>query len=212
MSEMITNKTENPAPVPDVVDNIEFTCHELATEYINGLDDPDLIKDNNGLFVDMLKYIYREYVSIILNNNNGYNNRYDYKTIDILFNTYTQLVYKYKKNKQPNIVEFTVFINIDRQVLYNLKNGLIKKSSDIDIQNAKRWFSECENSLLNNDSVASIFKLKAMFNYNDNLAPIPIELQGPAMTAAELPDLSIAKIANNAGNDPKKDKRKQPKS
>ena len=48
-------KTADPAP--DVVDNIESRCLELAREYINTLDDPEEIKSNNGLFVGMLKYI-----------------------------------------------------------------------------------------------------------------------------------------------------------
>ena len=180
----------------DVISVIESNIYELVDKYINELSDPEELKDNNGLFVDMLKYIYRYYVSILLDNNDKYNNRYDYSLLNKLFNIYTQLVYRYKKNKQPYINEFCIFLNIDRSILYSIRNGSIKKASSTDISNVKRWFAECEQSLLNTDTVGSIFRLKSMFNYNDNLAPVPIEMQNQTLTANQLPDLS--------GNDNKK--------
>jgi len=145
--------------------------------------------------VGMLKYIYKYYVSVLLANNNGVNNRYDYGLLNNLFNIYTELVYRYKKNKQPYITEFCIFTNINREVLYNIRYGLTKKASYIDIQNVKRWFTECEQGLLNTDTVGSIFRLKSMFGYNDNLPQVPADQLGPVMAAGELPDLSIAKIA-----------------
>ena len=180
----------------DVISVIESNIYELVDKYINELDNPEELKDNNGLFVDMLKYIYRYYVSVLLDNKDKYNNRYDYDLLNKLFNIYTQLVYRYKKNKQPYINEFCIFLNIDRSILYSIRNGSIKKASPTDIANVKRWFQECEQGLLNTDTVGSIFRLKSMFNYNDNLAPVPIEMQNQTLTANQLPDLS--------GNDNKK--------
>ena len=177
---------------PEVVDNLEQRVKELATQFINNeLDNPEDIYNNNGLFVLMLKYIYRYYlVDILRNNDNRYANRYDYRVLDKIFWIYTDLVYKYKKNTRPNIVEFTVFTRIDKNILYNAVKGHIKKLTSTDIDYIKSWFSECENSLLNTDNVFSIFLLKSQYGYNDNLQSVPLELQNNVLTPDSLPDLS----------------------
>jgi hypothetical protein len=195
-----------PAPDVDVVDVIEYNINELVNQYIDTLNDPEEIYQNNGLFVDMLKYIYKVYLGDILNNKT-YNAgvRYDYSLLNKIFNIYTSLVYRYKQNKRPSILEYSLFVNIERHVLYNIANGITKKATPDDVHNVKSWFLECENQLTNGSSVFEIFLLKSQYRYNDNLAPIPIESQGPALSAGELPDLSIAKIANKSENDPKKD-------
>lgn len=180
---------------PDVVNDLEFNINELANEYINNLDDPEGIYNNNGLFVGMLKYIYKNYLCIVLDNNKGGANRYDYKVLNNIFNIYTDLVYRYKQNKRPSILEYTLFTHVDRNILYNAAAGLTKKLSQEDVDNIKRWFTECENQLTNGSSVFEIFLLKSQYRYNDNLPQIPIEQAGPVMAAGELPDLSIQKIA-----------------
>ena len=201
--------TVSDTAAPDIVDGLEMAINDVAIEYINNLDNPDEIYENNGLFVGMLKYIYRQYVFSILRNNKGVNNRYDYKLLDNLFNIYTDLVYRYKKNKQPYINEFCIFLNLNRDNLYNIRYGNVKKATPDDIQSVKRWFVECEQGLLNTDSVGAIFRLKSMFNYNDNLAPVPIGLQAAALTADQLPDFKQLNIAKNALPDNKTDNKKQ---
>lgn len=191
----------------DVVSDIESHVQELVEKYISELDHPEDIYDNNGLFVDMLKYIYRYYVIVLLNNGE-YKDvlRYDYKVLNDLFSIYTSLVYRYKKNKQPYINEFCIFVNIDRTMLYRIRQGDIKKATSTDISNVKRWFQECEQGLLNTDSIGSIFRLKSMFNYNDNLAPVPIEMQNQVLNANQLPDLSAKSseklLADSQGSKP----------
>lgn len=193
MGKQADKKTESDTGSnTDVINELEYNINELVDRYINELGDIEQLKDNNGLFVDMLKYIYRYYVQSLL----GDITRYDYKLLNDLFNIYTSLVYRYKKNKQPYINEFCIFVNIDRTMLFRIRQGDIKKATPDDIHNVKRWFQECEQGLLNTDTVGSIFRLKSMFNYNDNLAPVPIELQNQTLTANQLPDLS--------GNDNKK--------
>lgn len=199
-------KTPDIMPAPDVVDMLRENCFQLARDYINNLDDPEEIYNNNGLFVDMLKYIYYSYIGDVLNNkSNSTGVRYDYKLLNKLFYIYTSLVYKYKQNKRPSILEYSLFVNIDTHIFYNIANGLYKKATSEDIHNIKMWFKECENQLTNGSSVFEIFLLKSQYRYNDNLAPVPIESQGPALSAGELPDLSIAKIANKSENDHKKE-------
>ena len=191
---------------PEVIDKLEARCLELATEYINELEDPEDMKTNNGLFVDMLKDIYNKYLIDVLQNNHDVNNRYDYKTLDKIFNIYTKLVYRYKQNKRPNILEFTIFTHINRQTLYNAVYNHTQKLTNMDIQMVKRWFTECENCLVNGNSVFEIFLLKSQYRYNDNMQAIPIESQGHIMSAAELPNLGIdtAIIDNNTQSDVKK--------
>ena len=188
--------TAGKDPAPDVADVLNTNIYELVEKYINELKDPNEIYINNGLFVDMLKYIYKYYLGpAVLKNNRGTGNRYDYILLDNIFSIYTELVYKYKQNKRPSILEFTLFTHTDRQILYNAAAGLTKKLTQLEIDNVKRWFTECENQLTNGGSVFEIFLLKSQYRYNDNLAPIPIQNQGAILSAGELPDLNNRKIA-----------------
>lgn len=82
-------------------------------------------------------------------------------------------------------------------------NGTTKKLTSDDIEMVKRWSKECENQLTNGSSVFEIFLLKSQYRYNDNLAPVPIESQGPALSVGELPDLSGDNVQKIAKNDPK---------
>lgn len=181
----------------DVVDNLENTCFEIASEYINALDDPAEIRENNGLFVDMLKYIYKQYLGYVIGNANNTYIHYDYGLLDRIFNIYTSLVYKYKQNKRCSILEFTIFVHVDRQTLYNAIHCQTKKLSASEVDMVKRWFCECENTLTNGNGVFEIFLLKSQYRYNDNMAPLPVESQGPAMAVNELPDLSTCQIATS---------------
>lgn len=181
----------------DIVDALESRVFELAQDYINALDDPGEIYQNNGLFVDMIKRIYRYYLGDIIGNNKGnsYNYKYDFVLLNRIFFIYTSLVYKYKQNKRPSILEFSLFVNISRQCIYNMVHGLNKRATMEEIDMVKNWFLECENQLTNGGSVFEIFLLKSQYRYNDNLAPLPVESQGGVLGVSELPDLNIAKIA-----------------
>ena len=183
----------------DVLTEIESHVFELVEQYINALDNPDEIYNNNGLFVDMLKYIYKYYISALLGNNNSYGNRYDYKVLDELFSIYTTLVYRYKKNNRPLISEYCIFTHVSENTLDRIRCGSVKKISDGDIENVKRWFTECKNALANGSNVFEIFLLKACYGLNDNLAPIPIDIQNVALSAKNLPDLSKAEEKTPAG-------------
>lgn len=174
-----------------VVNKLEADIAELVEQYIQTLDDPAELKENNGLFVDMLKYIYKHYIRFILDNDtNKGANRYDYKLLDDLFNIYTELVYKYKKNKRPLISEYCLFIHISDDTLYNIRYSRNDKVTQADRDNVKRWYMECQNALKNGGSVFEIFLLKACYGLNDNLAAIPIEAQGQALSINQLPDLT----------------------
>mgnify|MGYP007122035402 CR=1 FL=1 len=63
---MARNNVPVPAVDPEVVNNMEYKCMELANDFINTLDDPKEMKTNDGLFVLMIKEIYRKYLIDIL--------------------------------------------------------------------------------------------------------------------------------------------------
>lgn len=196
--------TDSKNAAPDVVDSLETSLFETAQEYINKMDDPEEIYKNNGLFVDMLKYIYKYNLVYVLKNDQGTANRYDYGLLDKVFNIYTSLVYKYKQNKRPSILEFSIFTHISNESLYSSMRGDRNKLTSKDLENVKRWVKECENSLTNTDSVFSIFLLKSKYGYNDNLGTVPYENQGPALIASELPDLGPKKLTEGDHEKPEK--------
>jgi len=212
MAKSDTKKTpetvENNGTAPDVVDNLDITCHEIALEYINTLDDPNELKDNNGLFVGMLKYIYKNYLGDIIGNKNNTYIHYDYDLLDKLFYIYTDFVYRYKQNKRPTIIEFSLFVGMDRNTIHNAAFGLTKKLTPQQVSKCKRWYSECESCLVNGSSVFEIFLLKSQYRYNDNMAPVPLESQGPALSVQELPDLGSCQnaISDKTGDDHNKGK------
>lgn len=207
----MTEYSDNLIPDVGVVDGLKVAVDEVAQEYINNLENPAEIYENNGLFVDMIKYIYKVYIGDVIGNNknNTYGFKYDYDLLDKIFDIYTSLVYKYKQNKRPSILEFCLFVNISRQAIYNIIHNGNKQVTPAQVDRVKSWFLECENQLTNGSSVFEIFLLKSQYRYNDNLSPVPIESQGPALIASELPDLSTCQNAISGPKDPKKDKDKQ---
>ena len=207
----MTEYSDNLIPDVGVVDGLKVAVDEVAQEYINNLENPAEIYENNGLFVDMIKYIYKVYIGDVIGNNkkNTYGFKYDYDLLDKIFDIYTSLVYKYKQNKRPSILEFCLFVNISRQAIYNIIHNGNKQVTPAQVDRVKSWFLECENQLTNGSSVFEIFLLKSQYRYNDNLSPVPIESRGPALIASELPDLSTCQNAISGPKDPKKDKDKQ---
>lgn len=191
------NQVEKIQPDPaDIEDTLQVNVMEIVKEYIDKLENPEEIYNNNGLFVDMLKYIYMHYLGdVIGNKHSSYNFKYDYELLNKIFYIYTHLVYTYKQNKRPSILEFSLFVQMDRTSIYNTANGYNKTLTPDVVNMVKKWYTECENQLTNGGSVFEIFLLKSQYRYNDNLAPIPIENQGATLAVNELPDLGIQKIA-----------------
>ncbi|MCM1221742.1 MAG: hypothetical protein NC548_45450 [Lachnospiraceae bacterium] len=199
-----TDKAENGA---------EIYAHKikaLADEYINTLDNPDDIYNNNTLFNGMIKYIYINYFK---------HNKIDYGDIeylDNLWNIYTSLCYKY--NKYPTIIEYCLMININRETITSWKNGDTREyiyytmsgerikdlpgwklghpgeeyrqeSSAKHSNTVKKWLAECENNLFRGaaegNKVGCIFALKANYGYTET-APIPV--QNPHQIASRTPE------------------------
>lgn len=194
-------------------DGQEIYTHKiksLADDYINTLDNPEDIYNNNTMFNGLIKYIYNNYFKF---------NPIDYadiEYIDSIWDIYTSLCYKY--NKYPTIIEFCLMINISRDTVNSWKNGdtreykyytkggeLIKdlpawklnhpneeyrqESSTSHSYTVKKWLAECENNLFRGaaegNKVGCIFALKANYGYTET-APVPV--QNPHQMASRTPE------------------------
>lgn len=112
-----------------------------ADLYAESLHDIDMLyAPNNNLFTGMIKYI----------NNNMHFDKSIYDSIDILdeiWNTYTQLVYKY--NQKPTIEEYCILIGIHRDTIYSWLNNETRKDDYSEKLSAtrsdtiKKWQEEC---------------------------------------------------------------------
>ena len=173
-----------------VQDNIEIYTNKiylLADEYINTLNDPDSINNNPSLFTGMIKYIYK-----YLFKNNPINND-DIKTLDDIFNIYTELCYKY--NKRPTLLNFSLLVGINNDTFNAWKNEEYRRgengASSEHSRTVKKWLSECESSLLDGaterNSIGCIFALKANYGYTET--PQRVEIvngQQPEQIAADI--------------------------
>lgn len=188
----------------------------LADEYINNLDNPDDINNNNTLFNGMVKYININYFK------HNPINYADIEYIDSIWDIYTGLCYKY--NKYPTIIEFCLMIGISRDTLWDWKketsraykyytiNGTEIKdlpawklnhpneeykqqSSTSHSDTVKKWLAECENNYVRGaaegNKVGCIFVLKSNYGYTET-APVPtVNKNQQVLTAEELPRLDV---------------------
>jgi len=113
------------------------------------------------------------------------------------------LVYKYKWNNKPFIVEFSNLTGINKDTFYNWLNG-IDYNNNLGGGNSageyltpersaivQKWINTCEQALLNgSDTIRDIFILKAKHNYRDNNNDINITVNHKQVISADdLPDL-----------------------
>lgn len=200
-------------------DGQEIYTHKiksLADDYINTLDSPDDIYNNNTLFNGLIKYISLNYFKF---------NPIDYadiEYIDSIWDIYTSLCYKC--NKYPTIIEFCLMININRETVTSWKNENTRnykyyttdgeeikdiagwklnhpnekyrqELSSSHSNTVKKWLAECENNLFRGaaegNKVGCIFALKANYGYTET-APVPVQNANQRVLAMdELPKLSL---------------------
>lgn len=197
-----TIRAENGAEV------YENKINQYADEYINALSDPESINNNPSLFTGMIKYIYKYLFKPgkkdkVLSNSNS---NLDLSNIDLLndiWGIYTDLCYRY--NKRPTILNFSLMIGIDNTTILSWKDGEYRSggegASSERSRTVKKWYSECESSLLDGaterNSVGCIFALKANYGYTET--PQRIEITGSGAPALSQND--IKQIADMATND-----------
>lgn len=184
-------KNDNVITTPDNIEIYENKIYMLCDDYINTLPDPNVIYDGKTI-TGMFLYIYNNYIGELLDNkNNKATNRYnDIKLLDMLFNIYINLCYKY--NNTPTILEFSsIFTGISRDIINRWKNNNRRELNPEYVDTVKKWYEICELALVKDQGIKSIFLLKSNYGYNDSLAPIPLEMQGVKTSIEQLPVLGI---------------------
>ena len=179
--ELTEQEQEQTAITPDKIykNNIYALVDEVKEQdQFIGLTDEEL-KNNKAFFPTLIDYIYNNYIGDILGNKHGKQVLYnDIQMLDNIFNIYIKLVYQYKWNNRPLLVEFSLLTGINRDTFYNWVNGidnnrhtktaseyLTSERSDI----VQKWIDTCERGLIDgNDTIKDIFILKAKYNYRDN--------------------------------------------
>ena len=170
-----------------------------------GLTDEEL-KNNKSFFPVLVDYIYNNYVGELLGNKNpkGKILYKDIQLLDDLFNIYANLIYLYKWNNRPSLIEFSIFTGINQNTFYewvkgnnsNIDNGQAGEDKRRHLTNlysekVQRWQTICERALFdgNGEYVKEIFLLKARHNYKDS-NPIEINVNHKqVITSEELPAL-----------------------
>ena len=218
----LTRETTQPAlevsRVPVVADQIDTETPDNENDYqiynniIYGIVDSFIeseyagrtqeeLKQDKAFFPRLTQYLYNNYIGDLLGNKHGKQIVYkDIKQLDILFNIYLDLVYKYKWNNKPFIVEFSLLTGINKNTFYNWLNGLDNNiyggAVDSIITPERRdivqnWVDTCERALLDgSDTIRDIFILKAKHNYRDNNNVMEINVNHRQLiTADQLPQL-----------------------
>ena len=194
---------EKVEPITIYKNNIYALVDDVKQEpqFLNKSDEE--LKDNKAFFPVLVNYIYNSYIGELLGNKYGRQVVYkDIHQIDNLFNIYIDLVYKYKWNNKPFMVEFSIFTGINKDTIYgwlkgeykgilenNNENGnggrdVSRERSDI----VRKWVATCEGALLNGasqDTIRDIFILKAKHNYSDRNNDINITVNHKQIVAAE---------------------------
>ena len=203
-NQIMTTEEEQTALAPDRIykNNIYALVDEVKElEQFSGLTDEEL-KNNKAFFPVLVNYIYNNYIGDLLGNKHGKQVIYkDIQQIDYIFNIYIELVYLYKWNNKPFIVEFSNLTGINKDTIYNWLNGvdnnnniykdgvtvsdyLTRERSDI----VRKWVNVCEQALLNgadSSTIRDIFILKAKHGYRDNNNDIQITVNHKNIISAD---------------------------
>ena len=181
----------------------------IELEYQNR--EKEELKQDKAFFPLLVKYLYDNYIGDLLRNKLEYRLKKikpfydDIHLLDSLFNTYTDLVYKYKFNNRPLIIEFSLFTGINKDTFYNWINGVDNNyiyNADGKTGNSyltpersdavQKWIATCERALIDgNDTIKDIFVLKAKYNYKEaGSNEITVNVNHKAIIDADnLPDL-----------------------
>lgn len=117
---------EQTALTPDAIyqNRIYELVDDLKQEprFINKTNEE--LKDDKSFFPSLVNYIYNNYIGDLLDNKHCKPQKYeDIKLLDYLFNIYVDLVFNYKWNNRPLIIEFSLFTGINKNTFYNWLNG-----------------------------------------------------------------------------------------
>lgn len=193
------NESDNQDNSLDVFRNkIDFLVQDfIEREYPNTPDSE--LKNCKGFFDRLILYIYNSYLKTLLHTpkltKSGTISKmvyYDINQLDKLFMLYTELVYKYKANNRPTILQFCILCGINRDTINNWVNGyengqVINPDRQRIVQ---KWLNICESSLVDGSGeyVKEIFLLKSMYNYSDSSNELVVKHEIlPTLTPDQIP-------------------------
>ena len=178
-----------PEPQPPAETETESPNYEIYNNIIYGLVDSFIdaeytgktqeeLKTDRAFFPRLIDYIYNNYIGELLGNKYGKQVVYkDIKQLDCIFSIYTDLVYKYKWNNRPLIIEFSIFTGINRDTFYSWVNGLDNSATVQHIgeratrersDTVTKWVNICERALIDgNDTIKDLFILKSKHGYKE---------------------------------------------
>ena len=220
--DLIPKEKQAPAPVsvpapddqttPDNYKIYENNIYSYIDEFIDGNyagQTETELKENRSFFPSLIQYLYNNYLGNVLGNTlelklKGVKPVYnDIKLLDELFNIYVFLVYKYKSNNRPSILEYSILTGIPRTTIYTWLNGELDnyilqavsedKRKHITSEYAitvQKWQSICEQSLIDGkDTIKELFLLKCKYGYQEkNDINIVVEHKS-IISADNLPEL-----------------------
>lgn len=186
---------DNTVKTQEQIDIYTDQIYQLVDEFINQelATDPDIL-NNYGLFPRLIQYVYSNYIKSLLNNGLVTNkNKYpDINLLDHLFNIYIDLVYKYKLNKRPSLIEFSIYTGINKNTFYDWINGNDRYINTNYSEVAQKWQTVCEQALIDDrDTVKSIFLLKCKHDYQEQPTQVILNTGSQVLTAQNLPKLSV---------------------
>lgn len=194
-----TNQETPEKVTPDKVyqDKMLFLVDEfIDTEYPEKTQEE--IKQDRAFFPLLIDYLHNNYLKGLLHtdrtNKDYKNNKYSIKQLDGIFNIYKYLVYKYKWNNRPTIIEFGLLCGIHKETLYNWGSGITRDdiTTPENLVTVKSWIDTCENALIdgNGEYVKEIFLLKSCYGYQDQNNTITVKHEMlPTLNADTLPEL-----------------------
>lgn len=181
-------------------DKVFYLVDDFIEREYNGKTDEEL-KQDNGFFERLNLYIYNNYLKSLLHpielKQDGtikQSKQYNIYQLDNIFTIYRELVYKYKHNNRPTIIEFCILCGINRDTVNNWINGYDKGH----VVNPERqricqkWLDVCESALVNGSGeyVKEIFLLKSCHGYKDNSNEITVKHEIlPTLTSDQLPEV-----------------------
>ena len=210
----ITETTEKVNPIAIYQNNIYALVDDLKqdSQFID-LSDKEL-KQDKAFFPRLIQYIYNNYIGELLGNKDHKPMIYkDIELLDNIFDIYIDLVYRYKWNNKPNIVEFSILTGINKNTFYNwykndntdsIVSGIYNEEGNQNTtytrcDTARKWIDICESALIDgNDTIRDIFLLKAKHGYRDNANDINITVNHKQIIAAD--DLPALIGLNNSNN------------
>lgn len=184
-----------------------------AQNYVASLDDPKLIYQS-AVFSGLIKEIYNNVFSPIphrtgrrtedglhissfygidrIVKDNRSRTLLDIHSIEELLyawdNIYTYLCSIY--NHKRTIIKFCIMIGTTKEYIYSIANDKRNKSNSHLGDLLKIWSEQCESDLIDGvteqNSVGSMFMLKAKYGYVETQAPLQIVTNAPTETATQI--------------------------